>query len=134
MRLAFVFAQALVLVSAGAVSAATPKKGDVKTYWPQWRGPNGTGVALKSNPPTELASLGRNRDIADPPFFARIRKSRSTADSPHPPVSAGPYAPRRRRFPSRFLNERAASHAICRKAGQLDLAPRRPCTFIRAVR
>ena len=53
MRLAFAFAQALVLVSAGAVFAGPPKKGDVKTYWPQWRGPNGTGVALKSNPPTE---------------------------------------------------------------------------------
>lgn len=37
----------------GVVLAAPPKKGDVQSNWPQWRGPDGTGVAPKSNPPTE---------------------------------------------------------------------------------
>lgn len=33
--------------------AAPPQKPGKADFWPQWRGPNGTGVALRSNPPTE---------------------------------------------------------------------------------
>ncbi|MCZ6680942.1 MAG: PQQ-like beta-propeller repeat protein [Candidatus Poribacteria bacterium] len=49
----------LFLIILTAVSVAMPAAGDdggstdAQHYWPQWRGPLGTGVALHANPPVE---------------------------------------------------------------------------------